>query len=422
MKKVLLIGNMWLYSQRSFRRPGLAKYLPEFNWEPIVITTPLAGKPELGYRVIEVPYHNMLNSWLKLLGLDTSKSIRKQVSQKLGITSKKSLLDFVFLRLREVLTYPDSNKGWKSPAIRAGSELLQKEDIRAIISASPPVMSSIIAKELKVKYKIPWVADFLHLWSQDHGRPYSSLRRMFDRRLELKTLSQADALVTINEPLATEFGRLHREKPIYVISHGFDPESVNIPPDKLTDKFTITYTGGFSPSIREPTKLFAALQKLILKGIIDPNTVEVRLFGPEEIWIDSDIKKYGLSGIVRQYGIVPMRVAHEKQRESQLLLIPKAEHMQQTGIISTKFFEYLAARRPILAIGGHKDIVDDMLNETGVGTCATSDEDIEQALEALYQEYKEKGELAFHGNTARINKYSQREMAGKFAEILNHFT
>jgi len=422
MKRVLIISNIWPYNPGNFRVPGLAKYLPEFEWEPVVLTQPLLGKPDLRYRVVEVPYHNMLNSLLKLFRFDTGKSIKKQVSKKLGITAKKSFLDFVFLRLSEVLTYPDSNKGWKSPAIRAGSELLQKEDIKAIISSSPPIMGNLIARELKAKYKVPWVADFPHLWSQNNGYPYSSLRRMFDRRLELKVLSRADALVTINEPLATELGKLHGEKPIYAISHGFDPETVNIPPDKLTDKFTITYTGMFSPSIKEPTKLFVVLQKLILKGIIDPDKVEVRLFGPEEIWIDSDIKKYGLLGIVRQYGIVPMPVAHEKQRESQLLLIPKDEQMQETGMLSFKFFEYLAARRPILAMGGHRDIVDDMLAETGAGKCATSGEDIEQALKELYQEYKEKGKLVFHGNTSKINKYSQREMARKFAEILNRLT
>ncbi len=424
MKRVLIISNIWPYNPGNFRVPGLAKYLPEFKWEPVVLTQPLLGKPDLRYRVVEVPYHDMLSSLLRLLRFDTSKSIRKQVSQKIGITAKKSFLDFVFLRLREVLTYPDSNKGWKSPAIKAGSELLQKEDIRAIISCSPPIMSNLIAKELKIRHKIPWVADFPHLWSQDNGYPYSPFRKMLDRRLELQVLSWADALVTYTEPLATKFGILHRQKPIYAISHGFDPKTVNIPPDKLIDKFTITYTGGFSPSIREPTKLFVALQKLILKGIIDPSNVEVRLFGPEEVWIDSDINKYGLLGIVRQYGIVPMKVAHAKQRESQLLLIPKLEYeqMQERGILSFKFFEYLAARRPILAIGGYKDIVDDMLDETDAGKCATSDEDIEQSLTELYQEYKQNGKLAFHGNTAKIDKYSQREMAGKFAEILNRLT
>ena len=422
MKKVLIIGSIWPYHQGAARLPGLAKYLAEFGWEPVVLTQPLPGNTGLEFRIVEAPYRNMSSSILKRFGFNPKQSIKKQVSQKLGVTAKKSFIDFIFLRLREILTYPDANKGWKPSAIKAGSRLLENEDIRAIISVSPPIMSNIIARKLKVKYGIPWIADFPHLWSQNNGYPYSSLRYFFDRRLELKTLSKADRLVTINQPLATEFGRLHHRKTVYAISHGFDPETLNIPPARLTNKFTITYTGSFGPSIREPTKLFIALHKLIKNGVIDPERIEIRLFGPPEIWIDADIESYGLSSIAKQYGVVPQEVAFARQRESQLLLIPKIGEVGQTGILSLKFFEYLAARRPILAIGGHKDIVDEKLKETGAGRVATTDEEIAQALGELYGEYLQNGKLAYHASKQNIGKYSQRRMAEEFAQILDNIT
>ncbi len=422
IKKVLIIGSIWPYHQGAARLPGLAKYLAEFGWEPVVLTQPLPGNTKLGFRVVEASYRNMSSSILQRFGFNPKQSIKKQVSRKLGITAKKSFIDFIFLRLQEILDYPDGNKRWKSPAIKAGSRLLKNEDIRAIISVSPPIMSNIIAKELKVKYGIPWIADFPHLWSQNNGYPYSSLRRFFDRRLELRMLSQADRLVTINQPLAAEFSRLHHHKTIHTISHGFDPETLNIPPARLTDKFTITYTGRFGPSIKEPTKLFIALRRLIKNGVIDQERIEVRLFGPPEIWIDADIERYGLSGIAKQYGVVPQEVAFAKQRESQLLLIPKDEQVEQTGMLSLKFFEYLAARRPILAIGGHKDIVDEKLTETGAGRVATTDEEITQALAELYREYRQNGELAYQANEQNIAKYSQRRMAEEFAKVLDNIT
>lgn len=422
MKKVLIIGSIWPYHQGAARLPGLAKYLAEFGWEPVVLTQPLPGNTGLGFRIVEASYRNMSSSILKRFGFNPKQSIKKQVSRKLGVKTKKSFIDFIFLRLSEVLTYPDANKGWRSSAIKAGSRLLENEDIRAIISVSPPIMSNIIARKLKVKYGIPWIADFPHLWSQNNGYTYSSLRHFFDRRLELKTLSQADRLVTINQPLATEFGRLHHRKTVYAISHGFDPETLNIPPARLTDKFTVTYTGSFSPSIKEPTKLFIALRKLIKNEAVDPKRIEIRLFGPQEIWIDADIERYGLSGIAKQYGVVPQEVAFARQRESQLLLIPKDEQVQQNGMLSLKFFEYLAARRPILAIGGHKDIVDEKLKETGAGRVATTDEEITQALEELYREYLQNGKLAYQANEQYIGKYSQLRMAEEFTQALDNVT
>jgi glycosyltransferase involved in cell wall biosynthesis len=231
-----------------------------------------------------------------------------------------------------------------------------------------------------------------------------------------------DVLTTLSEPLAAKLRELHKEKPVFAILEGFDPDIVNTPPDKLTDKFTITYTGCFAPVFREPTELFVALQNLLNRGVIERDRIEVRFYGPEEIWMNSEIEKYGLSKIVKQYGRVPMEVAHQKQRESQLLLNPKWNDPQEPGIYSMKIFEYLAARRPILAMGKYKDVVNELLDETGAGLCATSVEDVEYALEKMYQEYKLKGEVAWYGAESKVNNYSHREMARRYARILDNLT
>lgn len=427
MKKVLIIGFMWPYHNRgSGRVPGLAKYLPEFGWEPIVVTAPLNVKPDVQFRIIETGYKSALDFWLRLCRLQNSASTsaREQVMQRLGAKSKssirRSLVDFASTRLLEIIDYPDLEKHWQPSALKACAQLWQKEEINAIISSSPPVTSHLIAKKLKENYEIPWIADFPHLWSQNNSYTYSSIRRMVDRRLELKTLAKTDALTTTSEPLGEKMRRLHREKTIYAITHGFDPDTSNTRPDKLTDRFTITYTGGFGPVLREPAMLFAALQKLLSKSAIERDRVEVRFYGQTESWIDNEVEKYGLTGIVKQYGPVPMSVAHAKQRESHLLFNPKWDDPQEPGIHSMKILEYLAARRPILATGKYKDVVDELLAQTGAGVCASSVEDVEQALERAYQEYKLKGEVAWHGEESKINNYSHREMAKKFAHILDH--
>ncbi len=430
MKKVLAVGFMWPYHKGgSGRITGLVKYLPEFGWQPVILTAPLTAKPELGCEIIEAPYRLPLDFWMRLFKFKPDESVKRQLDSRLGIESKNSLkshaVNFILTRLKEIVYYPDSERSWKPFAIKAGSELLQKGDIQAIISTSPPVTSNLIAKELKDSYKIPWVADFPHLWSQDHVYPYSSLRRLADRRLELKTLSRADALITMSESLVAKLRMLHKGKPVYGITHGFDPDTVNDPPAKLTDKFTITYTGSFAPLIREPVMLFEALQNMISRGVIDKNRVEVRFFGSKESWIESEVDKYGLIGIVRQYGRAPIEVSLAKQGESQVLFSPKPQESPQQSVLHPhpmKIFEYLAARRPILATGGYKDIVDELLDETGAGVWAATVEDIEHALEKMYKEYLEKGEVVLCGDISRIDKHSHRAMAGNFAQILNNLT
>ena len=109
----------------------------------------------------------------------------------------------------------------------------------------------------------------------------------------------------------------------------------------------------------------------------------------------------------------------EKQRESQLLLILNWEDPEERGVYTAKIFEYLAARRPILATGGSRDdVVGRLLGQTRTGIPAPAIEDVKHTLKQLYQEFKRKGEIAYHGDESEINRYSHREMAGRFAEVL----
>jgi len=419
MKKVLIVGYFWPYRPGSRRISGLTKYITEFGWQPVILTAPLYEKPDVDIRIIETPYRDALGPWKRLLRLNPKEDIRKQMKQRFGVASRKSsLLDFILTRCGEIINYPDAERGWKNFAVKAGSELLQSENIDVVISIWP-VTSHFIARELKSKYKIPWIADFPDLWSQNHNYIYSPLRRLIDRRLELKTLSDADALVTVSEPWAEKQRTLHKGKPVYAITHGFDPETVNAPPAKLTDTFTITYTGTIYTGKQEPSKLFAALRDLISDEAIDLKEIEVRFYGRKHDWLDKEIEQHGLSSIVKQYGIIPRHTAVEKQRESQLLLLLDWDNSQEKGVYTGKIFEYFGARRPILTTGGVAgNVVDVLLGETKVGIHAPTVEGIKAALIEFYKEYKLTGKIAYNGLEAEINKYSHREMARKFAEIL----
>ena len=423
MKRVLIIGFLHPFapSGGSFRLLPLAKYLPEFGWEPIIITPFLLERSELPFRVIETPYRGTLTFWKKLLGFDPNKDIKKQVKERFDRTAKSSVLDFMLARAGEIINYPDLHKGWKPFAVKAGNELLQHEKIDAIISCHP-LISHIIASELKAKYGISWIADFPDLWSQNHNYRYSPLRKVLDRRLELKTLSKADALETVSEPWAEELRALHKGKPVYAITHGFDTAEVNIPPAKLTRKLTITHTGTIYTGKQEPSKFFVALKGLIYDGTIDPRDIDVRFYGYKYDWLDKEIEQYGLSNIVKQHGVVPRQIVLKKQMESQLLLSLKWEDPKERGWHSGKIFEYLAARRPILAIGGSDDVIKQLLDETRAGICALTVEEIKSMLRELYREYRLRGEIAYNGVESKLSKYSHREMARKFSDILNHLT
>ncbi|MFC1942398.1 glycosyltransferase [Chloroflexota bacterium] len=417
MKKVLIIIHL---PRASPRIEGLVKYLPEFNWQPIILTGVTGNSTNLPARIIETPYRNALGVLGKLFRIDPAADTSQQMENRFGTTSKKSPLDFFFKLGGEFINYPCPDKNWGPFALKAGKELLKNESIDAVISTSPPVISHIIARQLKDAYNIPWLADLRDLWSLNHNYRYSPLRKLLDRRLELHTLGKADALVTVSDPLAEELRTLHKEKTVYPVSHGFDPSDVNIPPAKLTKKFTITYTGNIYQGRQDPLKLFTALRDLISDGTINPSDIEVRFYGAVPGWLVREAEQHGLSHIIKHHGSIPHDAAIEKQRESQLLLLLDWDDPKERGVYTGKIFEYLGARRPILATGGIVgNVIDVLLDDTGAGIHACTTEDTGNALRKLYREYKLKGEITYCGEESKLDQYSQREMAGKFAEAFN---
>ncbi|MFC1908804.1 glycosyltransferase [Chloroflexota bacterium] len=419
MKKVLIITYLPYASPRI---PALAKYLPEFGWQPVILTPayPKEAEPEL--KVVETPYQDSLRLIRRLLGIKADEDdLRKQAVERLAINPGNFFMEPLLNAAGAIVNYPDSKKGWKPLAISEGSKLLQDENIDALISSSSPVTSHIIASELKRRYKVPWLADLRDLWSQNHNYYYGPLRKLIDRRLELKTLAEADALATVSRPWADKLGRLHEGKATHIITNGFGPETMNTPPVDLTTKFTITYTGTIYTRKQNPAGLFAALKELIADRAIDPNNIEVRFYGSETSWLNREVPKYGLSGIVRHYGLVSRQSAIEKQRESQLLLLLDWDDPQEKGVYPGKIFEYLAASRPILATGGVAgNVVSKLLDETKAGIHAPTVPDIKDALKELYHEYALNGKVGYQELEPEISKYSYREIAREFAEILNH--
>ncbi|MDI6602616.1 MAG: glycosyltransferase [Patescibacteria group bacterium] len=421
MKKVLIISDL---IEASPRIPGISKYLFEFGWQAIILTGRLAEGINSKVKVVKTPYSNIVLSFKKKFGLNEKKELQEQIGIPLFLRKKKkSIIDKLINLVKEIIAYPDELKNWKPIAVKFANEVLEKEKIDAIISSSSPVTVHMIAKELKKKYKIPWIADLRDLWTQNHYYQYSRVRKFFEQKLELETLKDADALVTVSPIWTSRLKELHKRDTVYSVTNGFDPEKMNTSSVNLTEKFTITYTGRVYAEKQSPSKLFLALKDLITTGKINRNEIEVRFYGPKKEWLEKEIEDYELSPIVKQCGLIPRSVSFQKQRESQILLLLNWEDYREKGCYPLKTFEYLAARRPILSIGGSgDDVVKKLLSETKSGVYGKEIKNIKSYLAKFYSEYKQKGKVSYEGDVEKINKYSYREKAKEFTNILNQIT
>lgn len=429
-KKVLVVTYRFPPQQSpgAVRFMGLGKYLPEFGWTPVFLTPALPGEPKGDYNVVETVLPKRRTELVKeKIGLAPKDSFQEQMRGQLGdtsddpgpVNSNRSIdpVGWVSRNAKSIITYPDNLVTWKPYATEAGKEVLRTQDIDAIISGSKPETGHLIGKELQEFSGLPWIADFRDLWSQNHYHKYGQLRQWMDKRVEKKTLKNADALVSVSEPLSKKLSKLH-DKKAYAIPNGFDLDEFGR--RELTSDFTITYTGQFYRGKRDPELLFTATSELIEEGKIDRENIRVRIYGEKENWIKKLSQNYDLNEVVVQKGRIPRDEVLKKQKESQILLLLQWNHPDENGIYPAKVFEYLAANRPTLAIGGPSDsVISNLLSETNAGWHTNEKESVREILINSYKEYKEDGYVDYEANMEVVENYSQKKMCERFANVLD---
>ena len=421
MKRCLLIS--YYFAPRvgigSQRPTKLAKYLPHYGWEPVILTPKLPGQPLDSMRIIETDYKDALSSFKAFWGFNQRESVQNTLNIHTGKNGNSPALKYRIIKFaKEIIAYPDQQRGWYKFAVQSGREFLDRERVDVMLSTSYPVTSHIIASELKKKYRIPWVADLRDLWTQNHFNKKFNIIRRFEQRLELETLAQADALVTVTPRFADKLKILHRNKYIICITNGYDSDDFLEAAQRWTKKFTITYTGTFYNGKRDPSLLFDAISSLLKENRIDRNRLEIRFCGPHDDWLVGAVSKYDLNDVVTLYGNVSREEALEKQKESQILLLLLDSNNNEEDVYPAKIFEYFGARRPIIAVGGSGGAAKELLDETNAGEFAVDKSALKAVLYRYYQQFVTFGTVSCNSNN-KVENYIYKSIAGKYSEILN---
>jgi glycosyltransferase involved in cell wall biosynthesis len=277
----------------------------------------------------------------------------------------------------------------------------------------------MIGHKAKEMFGCPWIADLRDLWSQNLAQG-NDLVRLLERLVERKTLREADALVSVSEPWADRLRECYPKKSVFSITNGFDADDFRPKPEALTPTFTITYTGRLYEGKRDPTPLFEAIQELIQDGELSREGVQARFYGPIEPWLPALVRSFGLEDVVDVAGTISRDEALRRQRESQVLLMLCWSDIRETGQHTGKVFEYLGARRPVLAIGGSRGVVTDLLEQTRSGVHARTKEEIKDTLRRWYAEHRQTGRVLYRGDERKIHAYTHEQMAAKFADVLEN--
>ncbi|MBF4469030.1 MAG: glycosyl transferase GT4 family protein [Methanobrevibacter arboriphilus] len=465
MKKVLLIAFYFNQTNAiaSKRLRGIAKYLPQFGWEPIVIVP----KSNINYgnsfensfesslknsfknsnfKVIETDYEYMTDRWFnkfknkKNTKNDTKLKSKNEIEEvnennindqnkiisknnpeetsKLASKTTSKAISKVISIAGEIFAYPDGMKYWYEPAIKVSKEAIEVNNIEAIISSSWPVTSHIIAKDLKKKYNLKWIADLRDLWNLNPYVKHTFIRNYFEKKLEIETFEYADVLTTTTELASKKLKELHPQKKICTVMSGYDIEDItNNNTPKNQEKLNFTYAGSLYGGKRDPKLLFKGISELIRENKINPLLLSLDFYG-DNFGLKETAEEYGIEDLVNIHGTISHEEVLKKQKESQALLLLSWNNKKEEMFLPGKIYEYLAAKRPILSIGYKKGSLKDLIEKTEIGYHVSTLEETKNIITKFYDNFNESKILRYNGNS-EVNKYSIISTAQKFGSILD---
>jgi glycosyltransferase involved in cell wall biosynthesis len=409
MKKVLIIAYHYppLGGGGVFRTLKFTKYLPEFGFQPHVLT-------------VKNPIYRTKDPSL-IREIPSEAKVYRTFSFEHRILRAPRLLNLTL----KWFYIPEENTGWIPFAARQGEKIIKKENIDIIYATAPLNTSLLIGFLLKKKTGKPLVVDYRDPWTQNVFVKYpTKFHRRIEEKMEKLVLTTADYIIVTTEPMRLKLVEKYpfiREK-IETITNGFDPEDF----DGLTrkdnkEKFTITYTG-YLYGLRTGKYFFTALKELLEEKTELRSKIQVLFAGPPSKQVALFIEERGLQNVVKLLGYRSHRESLQLMANSDvLLLIIAAEESydEKTGPLMTpgKMFEYLGAKKPILALipqGIAAELI--RSTKTGVIVPPKNTSSIKQAIFKLFQDWK-KGNLVIESN---VFEYDRKVLTAKLAKVFQH--
>ena len=422
--KVLIITYYW----PPAGGPGVqrwlkfVKYLPDFNVEPIVyipenpnyplVDESLIAEVSKDVTIIKQP----ISEPYKLAGLFSKKSSTTISKGIIPERKTQSFIEKTMLYVRGNFFIPDARKSWVKPSVAYLSNYIEQENISTIITTGPPHSLHLIGLQLKEKLGVKWITDFRDPWTTIGYHKQLKLTETSKKKheaLEKLVLNTADNIVVTSSVTKTEFEAI-TNKPIEVITNGYDYESVESKP--LDNKFTIAHIGSLL-SKRNPEILWQVLSELIHENTDFSKDLQLKFVGAVSETVLKSIETVGLTNYVNNFGYVSHKESIVYQKSSQVLLLVEIDSKETQCIIPGKLFEYMVSNRPILALGPQGSDVENIIKETNTGNYFyyTDYKSLKSTILAHYKSYQNKN-LEVHA--IGLQKYSRKNLTSKLASVL----
>jgi len=406
------------------------KYLNKFGFQTFVLTVNKVDYPDLDFsliekipsetKVIKTKYWTPFGIYRKITGRKSDEKIpvafikdnHKSIAERIS----------VFLRLNFFL--PDAKVGWLPFAVNEGKKLIKSEKIDVVISSGPPHTTHLIAKSLKQKTKIKWIADFRDPWTDiDYysGMKRTKIAQWIDSKLEKSVLKNADYVVSASEGYLNIIKSKGIENNYDVLTNGFDIDDFQHIKHKPQSKFIISYTGNM-PITRNPENLWLALEELLQENSDFAENFEFHFAGVIDEEIENKIKEMKFYKHFLNHGYVSHTEVLDLIFNSHLLIMIVNRVATSNEILPGKIFEYIASGNFVLVIGPESGVSACLIKyvKQGVAIDYEDKSRMKDLILQLYNKWK-KGEL-IKIESAEKYEFTRDRITQRLIQIINSVT
>lgn len=334
----------------------------------ISVVTPLAQPGDAFYQNnLASPAHITV---INVKALDLSRPFRtvsapvENLNDNLTVTPP-SLKRRVILLLRDWLELPDHRRIWNRAALKALRQLQKPADV--IVTTSPYSSTHLVGRAYKRQHPYClWVADFRDPWRQHWAeRKHTSLHRRYNDSLERAILSECDLISAWHDvgiaDMAERHGAWVKAKALAVFN-GVAAETrarlLATPLQANALPFRLVYAGTTWDWLLPPN--FATSWSIFAQNVGRP--VELVLWGRVEAGARRALAQANTTAPVRLCGSTDAAGVAEALATSQAIVIFAGPYADN---VSSKIFECIAARRPILYLGHPQSPGASLLRQVG---------------------------------------------------------
>ncbi|GGG88906.1 glycosyl transferase family 1 [Polaribacter pacificus] len=422
--KVLIITYYW----PPAGGPGVqrwlkfVKYLQQFGLEPVVYTvenprypitdSSLENEIPKGVEVLRLPIREPNNLFVFFT--------KKKSSQSAGFLNPNPGLFGRFTQyIRANFFIPDARKFWIKPSVRYLKKYLESHPVDMIITTGPPHSVHLIGLALKEDLGVPWISDFRDPWTAiDYFDQLPLTKKSLAKHhtLEKKVLKKSDAVLVVGETMKKNFDPYAKQ--VYVLTNGYDTSQDEKKGAQFLDsRFSITHVGAMNAD-RNPIILWEVLAAICKENSDFKSDLEIKLIGHIAPQVLNSITGSGLENVER-LGYLKHAEIKSYQEQSQVLLLAVNQVASAKGIVTGKIFEYLQAKRPILAIGPTDGDLATILQETSSGEIVDFNDAVKlkEVVLDLYRNFKE-GNTVF--TVQNIEQFHRKNLTEELSKIIKN--